>query len=184
MLTEALAKRRGRKPPEDPPKSHRRPQEILAWSWADQQPARPGGSHDKGEDAATEQPQEQQMSWQAQNTRRQRQRNGRQSGMPRRIDSKGHPHPRWASLRVGHAPTAEALLASLRAHNISAGEGALERGWSLRIARSFPGPGNQARFSGRPRLCGNRSTWNKPRRDAISYTLPLKARGWGQEYRY
>ena len=32
-----------------------------------------------------------------------------------------------------------------------------------------------------PRIC---STWNEPRRDASSYTLPLKARGWGQEYRY
>ncbi len=32
-------------------------QEILSWNWTGQPTVRPGGSHDKAEDAATQQPQ-------------------------------------------------------------------------------------------------------------------------------
>ena len=63
------------------------------------------------------------MTWQTQDTRRQRQRTGGQSGRLRRIDSKGCPHPRWLSLRVRPCVGSRGLLASLRAHNIPAGEG-------------------------------------------------------------
>ena len=77
------------------------------------------------------------MTWQTQDTRRQRQRTGGQSGRLRRIDSKGRPHPRWLSLRVWPCVGSRGLLASLRAHNIPAGEGRT-KGAPLRIARSFP----------------------------------------------
>jgi len=48
----------------------------------------------------------------------------------------------------GHAPTAGTLLASLRAHNISAGEGALERGGLCESPDRFPAQATRRGFRG------------------------------------
>lgn len=70
-------------------------------------PARPKRGNEKTKDAATQQPQERQTTGQTQNTRHHRQHTGRQSRRPPRIDSKGRPHLRWASLCIhGDASTA------------------------------------------------------------------------------
>ena len=122
------------------------------------------------------------MTWQTQDTRRQRQRTGGQSGRLRRIDSKGAHIPDGPLCVCGHASAAGAS-------SPASGPIIYRRGRGARRGRLCESPGRfPARqpvgLSGRLKLCGNRSTWNEPIRDAISCTLPHKARGQGQEYRY
>ena len=86
------------------------------------------------------------MTGQTQNTRRQRQRTGGQSGRLRRIDSKGCPHPRWLSLCVcGHASAAGASSPASGPIIYRRGRGA-RRGRPLRISRSFPGQAARRAF--------------------------------------
>jgi hypothetical protein len=145
-------------------------QEILAWSWADQPPARPGGSHDTRRrrcDTATVGAANELAN---KNTRRQRQRTGGQSRRLPRIDSKGRPHPGWASLHAQPCVGSGGLLVSLRAHNVPGG---LRLGGGLcEPPGRFPAQPLRAGLSARLKPCENRSTWNKPGCNTSIETLP------------